>query len=206
MNPPARPLLDIAAGTGLLAALLYAVGWSYALRYFDHFHLGLTQLELPPQHYLMVGFRVLLDYLVWLLPAFFATSLVLMVLRRRRRAWLQRAARHPVLWAVPAVLLLFVAATQRAETGARNDFQAHRAAGFGAYPLTRIWLTPAKTPLDDAAQRIAADLRDGAYRLILETNHTLTLIKPNPSGALPTLQIPRSRVALLRRLPVNRGW
>ena len=64
---------------------------------------------------------------------------------------------------------------------------------------------PTNNPVDSRTQRIATDLRDGKYRLILETDHVLTLIKPQLSGALPTLQIPRNRIAMLRRLPVNPG-
>ena len=92
MNAPTtHPLLDLAAALSLLAALLYATGWSYALHFFDQFHLGLTQLKLPTQYYLMVGFRVLLEYAAWLLPILPGLAAATLVLRLRRPTWLRPA-------------------------------------------------------------------------------------------------------------------
>ncbi|MCP5014724.1 MAG: hypothetical protein GY938_05495, partial [Ketobacter sp.] len=52
-------LFDIATGLTLIAALIYAAGWTYAYHYFGHFKLGLLMLDIPTRYYFMYGFWVL---------------------------------------------------------------------------------------------------------------------------------------------------
>ena len=40
----------------LLLSMFYTAGWSFACHYFDHFHMGLIELDIPREYLLMYSF------------------------------------------------------------------------------------------------------------------------------------------------------
>ena len=128
-NPfPLAGLLDAGAITGIVVALLYTAGWSYAYNYFSLFHLGLTELGVTKD--------TLFIYSLWVIKgsipaviACFCTIGIYFLLRLlwRKKAIIEQAepaegegdepvqvVRHPIwLWVITLVgsplylLLLF---------------------------------------------------------------------------------------------------
>ncbi|VFN00152.1 MAG: hypothetical protein BECKG1743F_GA0114225_104592 [Candidatus Kentron sp. G] len=190
----------IGVGMTLATALLFVAGWSYAGYWFRHFNLGLLPLGLPTEHYFMHGFRVLLDHGWWLLWAF-AIILIL---------WYSRPPAPPwVGWLVlPLIVMVFALFYRLGETSADRAFDRHRAAGFREYPMTRVWLTrmPDQVAYESPVLAgLAKELAAGEYRLLVESETSLFLIRPKPGGGMPTVEVPLRRVAAIRRIPVNPG-
>lgn len=192
-------ILDLGAALTLITALIYTAGWSYAYHWYERFELGLIGLDIPFEYHFMYGFWVLQSFW-WLILA--VAGMVALTYWARVDPVLDLFARTMPVW-VPLTFLLIY---QLGAGAVRLDYQAHREAGFDHYPLVRIWTTldPDDAParLRDLPQDLAAD----NYRLLLQTAHSLYLIRPDRDGGeIPTLQLPRDRIRALRRIPTNPG-
>lgn len=198
MSRPPR-ILDLAATVTLIAALIYTAGWSYAYHWYDRFELGLIGLGIPFEYHFMYGFWVFQWF--WWLVLTIAGFVVLTYWARIDPILSLLASTAPV-WN----LLAFVLTYQMGAAVARSDYQAHREAGFQHYPWVRVWTTPAPAEVPDQLRTVRRDLTAGKYRLLMQTNQFLYLIRPRQDGGgIPTLQVRQDRVHTLRRIPTNPG-
>ncbi len=187
--------LEGAAVVALITALIYAAGWSYAYHWYDRFNLGLIGLGIPLQYHFMYGFWVIQSFW-WLVLPLAALLTAVMLLWGRVGPVLVSAT---PIW----VPLAFVVVYALGAATAGDHYREHKDSGFQRYPWVRIWTEP-----DTGTARLQAiqrDLTEGKYRLLLQTDRSLYLIKPKGAGELPTLQIPQDRVRALRRIPTNPG-
>jgi hypothetical protein len=187
--------LESAAVIILMTALIYAAGWSYAYHWYDRFDLGLIGLGIPSEYHFMYGFWVARSF--WWLVLLLAALLTVALLFWGRVG--------PVLVSATPVWipLAFVTVYLLGAAVAGDDYRDHKDSGLQRYPWVRVWTEP-----DRAATKLQAvqqDLADGKYRLLLQTDQSLYLIKPKGAGEMPTLQVPQDRVRALRRIPTNPG-
>nr|VFK07259.1 MAG: hypothetical protein BECKLPF1236A_GA0070988_1000829 [Candidatus Kentron sp. LPFa]VFK23999.1 MAG: hypothetical protein BECKLPF1236C_GA0070990_1000929 [Candidatus Kentron sp. LPFa] len=188
--------IEIGAWITLSTVLLYTAGWSYAYHWFDRFNLGMIQLGIPTEYHLMYGFWVLRDHAWWLLTAF-VLALVLWYSRPPMPHWARWGA-------LPLLVAVFMLVYAFGEKSADHDFRQHRADGFQSYPWTRVWLA-AESKADPVLMNLAGELAAGRYRLLVQSETSLFLIKPKQQGEMPTVRIPLRRVTATRRMPVNPG-
>jgi len=190
---PGALALDLALLFGLGAALLYAAGWAYAYRWYGRFDLGLNGLDLPAETVLMYGFWVLREH--WYLLLFVvAGSLGWSSANPGFRRWAIHAA--PVL-----LILAFVIVYAVASLSADKRFEAERDAGFSCLPKARVGLIDQdrRTPaIADLARELAERDSGDAYRLLLQTDSLLVLIKPKPQGPPVPVLVPLSSVDAVR--------
>ena len=121
---------------------------------------------------------------------------------------------------LPLLATIFLSIHALGERSADHDFARHRDKGFDRYPWTRVWLAP-YARIDPVLTNLAEDLAGGRYRLLLQSETSLFLIKPetrpkdkgnipadqrqdNQAG-IPTVQIPLRQVKAIRRIPINPG-
>jgi hypothetical protein len=194
MNTAPRTL-ESAAIIVLITALIYAAGWSYAYHWYDRFDLGLIGLGIPSEYHFMYGF--------WVAQSFWWLVLVLATLLTAVLAFWGRVGPLLVLSTPIWVPLAFVLVYLLGANSAEDDYRDHKISGFQRYPWVRAWMEPVTgdSKLDAARQDLAA----GKYRLLLQSGQSLYLIKPKDAGEMPTLQVPKSRVRALRRIPTNPG-
>ena len=75
-NPfPLAGLLDAGVITGIVVALLYTAGWSYAYHFYSRFHLGLTDLGLTRDTLFIYSLWVLKGSLPAVISCFFTIGL-----------------------------------------------------------------------------------------------------------------------------------
>ncbi|MCI5140231.1 MAG: hypothetical protein D3909_00480 [Candidatus Electrothrix sp. ATG1] len=84
---PLAGLLDAGAITGIVAALLYTAGWSYAYHYFSRFHLGLTELGITKDTLFIYSLWVLKGSLPAVISCFFTIGLYFLL----RLLWRKKA-------------------------------------------------------------------------------------------------------------------
>ncbi len=199
-------LFDLATASTLLAALLYASGWTYAYHYFAHFKLGLLMLEIPTRHYFMYGLWVFKAWW-WLWAALYGLLVLAMVLWKRyaRPSW-QGLARRPLLsrqLQAGLVLLAFSLGWWTASTQAQRYYLDQSRSGFDAYPHVRIW-PKGPPPRDDRLRRLYAALPEGEYRLLLQNSGKLFLFRVPEDGRpahLAVVELALTQVEALRVLP-----
>jgi len=95
----------VAEASILLAALLYAMGWTYLYSYYKTFGLSLRELDLPLQDSLVFSFRVVSDS--WLIATGFVLILAILASIASLER-IQRALQTP--WGVSAVFVLLLVA------------------------------------------------------------------------------------------------
>nr|VFJ53154.1 MAG: hypothetical protein BECKFM1743C_GA0114222_1011911 [Candidatus Kentron sp. FM]VFJ60599.1 MAG: hypothetical protein BECKFM1743A_GA0114220_1026711 [Candidatus Kentron sp. FM]VFK13014.1 MAG: hypothetical protein BECKFM1743B_GA0114221_1026311 [Candidatus Kentron sp. FM] len=193
-----RSTIDVAIWISLGAVFLYTVGWSYAHHFFGHFNfIGLTHLGIPSEYHLMDGFRVLKDYLLRFLVGGFVLTGLMILGWRSRMVWLRWVS-------LPLLIPAFMLAYSLGEISADHNFRQHSDANFNRYPWMRVWIT-LDTKSDPNLANLAKDLAKGHYRLLLQSETSLFLIKPRKGPRIPTVQVPLRQVKAMRRLPVNPG-
>lgn len=187
---------------GLVAAWLYLAGWTYAYTYFDRFRLPLLMLDLPHEHLLVYGFLVLRRCLWWVVGL---ASVVLVGCA----FWPALARRLPrrgqIALALVVTVALFWAGFAAGSGAAMADFLEQRGGDYRAYPRIRLQLGNDEKPTDAAAalpDRQA--LAEGCYRLLLQNNDRVFLIRPfknAPAAELPLAVLPTEAIAAMRLLP-----
>lgn len=208
MSPPPsgtstpRLALDLATLIGLIAALVYIAGWSYAERYFAHFQVGLLALEVPTEYYFVYG--------SWVIGHWWLLVLLGVIL-----AWLICGLLPPTAWqrrwlratALVLVLALFMAMRWLGGAAGSRDYRVQQASDFRDSPRVRLWLKPgaaSPTPETATLSDLEATLPQGCHRLLLQNRSTLWLFRPR-RGALQAqvavLALPMAEVRALRVLP-----
>ncbi len=193
---------DITLVATLTAALIYAGGWSYAYHWYDYFELGLIGLGIPYEYHFMYGFWVVKTYWWLILPIALLLTAVLAFWGRLGPILIPATP----IWIPLAFLLFYFLGGLSAEA----NYREHRKLGFQGYSWTRVWIKADSDTLPAKLQKVHRDLAEGKYRLLLETDKSLYLIRPDKNsdrdgGEIPTLQIPLSRVHALRRISTNPG-
>nr|VFJ77955.1 MAG: hypothetical protein BECKFW1821C_GA0114237_11542 [Candidatus Kentron sp. FW] len=212
MTTPTQRTIEIGAWITLGTVLLYAAGWSYAYHWFGYFNLGVIHLGLPTEYHLMYGSWIMRDYWWFFLMLFVFASFI----------WLLRPGPMPWLrwWILPLLVMAFMLVYSLGEKSAGHDFDQHKEQGFDRYPWTRVWLTP-DVKADPALANLAEDLAAGRYRLLVQSQTSLFLIKPVPkprdkanmtagelpqsSPRIPTVQVSLGQIKAARHIPVNPG-
>lgn len=207
-NKAAGPwLFDIATGLTLIAALIYAAGWTYAYHYFGHFKLGLLMLDIPTRYYFMYGFWVLKAWWwLWML-LYLLLALSFVLLKRYAGSLLQKRGESPSPWLKQAqvllVLLVFALAWWLATIEAQSYYFKQQETGFAAYPHVRVW-PKGSQPENDPLRRFYAALPQGDYRLLLQNDKKLFLFKTPRDGKparLAVNELMLEHVEALRILP-----
>ncbi len=194
--------LELAVLIGIGLALIYAAGWAYAYRWYGRFDLGINGLGLPVETVLMYGFWTLTEHIHLLLFAVAGSSF-----------WglMAPASRRYALLLSPLVLFAaFALAYGAGRYSADERFETHRDAGFRCLPVARVGLIPSSdrpAPLADLARQLAERGPDPAahYRLLLQTDSLLVLIKPKPQGPPVPVLVPMARVDAVRLTSVVAG-
>lgn len=186
---PSSPALDLGVAVGLATALVYAAGWAYAYRWFAQFDLGLVGLGLPFETLLMYGFWTLREHW-YLLLAYASGMLIWSWYGPGVRVWILRTA--PV-WLLLAFVLVYLAGGQSANA----RYQDHKSAEFGCFPRAMLGLTQQQDRTPDIAA-LATQLADSQYRLLIQTQTGLVLIKPKRQGPPVTTLVPISSIHTLR--------
>uniref|UniRef100_UPI004055CD11 hypothetical protein n=1 Tax=Candidatus Electrothrix sp. TaxID=2170559 RepID=UPI004055CD11 len=214
---PLAGLLDAGAITGIVVALLYTAGWSYAYHYFSRFHLGLTDLGLTKDTLFIYSLWVLYDSLAAVIACFFTIGLyfLLRVLWRKMAIIEEvespegegeepvQVVRHPVwLWVLTLVgspmylLLLFVFFYHLGNWVGWDHFEREQQNDFLSYPRVKVWLKGEQNMMTE-------EWAFGCYRLLLRNKNQLYIFWADGiSAKVPTEVIPNSRVDALRVLPV----
>jgi hypothetical protein len=187
--------LESAAIVVLITALIYAAGWSYAYHWYDRFDLGLIGLGIPSEYHFMYGF--------WVAQSFWWVVLLLATLLTAALLFWDRAGCVLVSIVPIWVPLTFVMSYLLGAVAAAGDYRDHKDSGFQRYPWVRVWTEP-HTGVEKL-NVVRQDLAEGKYRLLLQTDQTLYLIKPKSGGEMPTLQVPKGQIRALRRIPTNPG-
>ncbi|MCI5149032.1 MAG: hypothetical protein D3916_06545 [Candidatus Electrothrix sp. MAN1_4] len=217
-NPfPLAGVLDAGAITGIVVALLYTAGWSYAYHYFSLFHLGLTELGLTKDNLFIYSLWVLTDSIPALIACFGTIGLYFLL----RFVWKKKAivdledpsegdgeepvqvVRHPIwLWVVTLVgsplylLLLFMFFYHLGAKEGWKDFTHQQENDFPSYPRVKVWLKGEQSALTE-------EWTFGCYRLLLRNKNQLYIFwADGMSAKVPTEVIPNSRVDALRVLPL----
>ncbi|MCB1805293.1 MAG: hypothetical protein KDJ99_09140 [Candidatus Competibacteraceae bacterium] len=199
-------LLDVATALTLLSALVYLAGWTYAYHYFGQFKLGLLMLDIPTHYYFMYGFWVFKAW-VWIVIAVYLLLLLPFPLDESYLlGWLRKLKVTPFLQRNLEVLLIVLAfwlSWWLAVTSAASYYQTQQQKGFIDYPNIRVWLkSPA--PNDAGLQALYQALPQGGYRLLLQNEDKLFLLKPPQDGKparIAVTQLALSEVRALRVLP-----
>ena len=199
-------LLDIATTIGIVTALIYAAGYTYANHYFGHFSVGLLTLAIPKEYFFMYGFWVLKDWWWALLLAY----IVFVLCNIGYPIWISpRLSRwqtqHLLLLKhlqVLAALLAFVVAWWLAALSAEQYYDSQQERRFIDYPHIQVWLKT--SPKNTDLQKLYDSLAEGSYRLLLQNQSKLFLFKP-PRDAQPArlavIEVATSDVQSLRVLP-----
>ncbi len=195
-------LFDMAASLSLIGALIYTTGWTYAYYYFEHFGLGLLDLDIPNQYFLMYGFWVYKAWW-WLMVALYVLALFLLL---KLQGW-RKDERSTVMLAKQAqislVLLVFIIGAWLAYKYANDYYVTQQAQTFSAFPHVRVW--PKKVVSDDRSlTQFYTELPNGNYRLLLQSKKHIYLIKPPRDGRPARLAvsiIPLAYIEALRLLP-----
>ncbi len=190
-------MAEIAALLGAVAAagtaLLYAMGWGFALGYYQRFGLGLMGIEIPKEFIVIWGGLTLTEgwvgvTAVLLLPAFVAH-------------W-RGAGRR---WTVGLGLVGLVAFTGLAVFCSRQHGRAvaerQWADGLPGLPNVQITLVADEAATDEAWTK---RLGEGCQRLLLQDKSRIWLIRPvlGANGAWPAVdELPQDKVMRLRLLP-----
>ncbi len=197
-----RLALDLVTLVGLVAALVYIAGWSYAERYFAHFQVGLLALEVPAEYYFVYG--------SWVLGHWWWLVLLGVIL-----GWLGLGLVPPAAWrtrwlralALLLILALFLGLRWLGGTTGSQDYRAQQATDFGASPRVRVWLKPNSTPPvpeDASLTDLTTALPQGCQRLLVQNRSTLWLFRPRqgaPQTQVAVLALPMAEVRALRLLP-----
>ena len=218
-NPfPLSGFLDAGAITGIVVALLYTVGWSYAYHYFSLFHLGLTELGLSKDTLFIYSLWVLKDSIPALITCFGTIGLYFLLRFIWRKKviveWTEPAEgdepvqviRHPIwLWVVTLVgaplylFLLFVFFYHLGSKEGWKDFDQQQKNDFPSYPRVKVWLKGEQNIMTE-------DWAGGCYRLLLRNKNQLYIFwADGMSAKVPTEVIPNSRVDALRVLPMYKS-
>ncbi len=216
----------IEAGTlaTLLIPMVYTAGWSYAFKYFQHFHLGLLGLEIPREHFFLYGFFVVRD-------RFFSMMMILLLMvvlyLLSRHYFFKKPRTRPkgalTTWLflvhvalVPALTLFaFVVFYFFGEVAAQSAYEYQVKAEFPAYPRVQVWISaeaagaadPAAPPRTDpmaptVTEAMAEDWAGGCYRLLLRSKDHLYVFYPARWGdKVPTDIIPTANVRSVRVTP-----
>jgi len=76
VNQPKFLYLDSVLFISILSTMLYITGWSYALNYYNNFHIGLLELSIAKEFYFLYSFIVIYSQwhiiIILLLLPFFA--------------------------------------------------------------------------------------------------------------------------------------
>ena len=195
-------LFDMAAGMALIAALIYATGWTYAYRYFQRFGLGLLELDIPHQYFLMYGFWVYKAWW-WLMVLFYALALFLLL---KLYGWSNDQGQNGVVAKqaqLVLVLVVFVLGAWLGGKQADDYYVTQQKQGFSAFPHVRVW--PKQTRSEHKPlTRFYAEAPSGDYRLLLHSDRHVYLIKPPPDGKPARLAVsvlPLGQLEALRVLP-----
>ncbi|MCW5202517.1 hypothetical protein VU12_06215 [Desulfobulbus sp. US4] len=217
-NPfPLAGLLDAGAITGIVVALLYTAGWSYAYHYFSLFHISLTELGITKDTLFIYSLWVLTDSIPALVSCFGTIGLYFLL----RFVWRKKAVveqvdpaegegdepvqvvRHPVwLWVLTLVgsplylLLLFIFFYHLGSKEGWDDFFQQQRNDFPSYPRVKVWLKGEQNLMTE-------EWAGGCYRLLLRNKTQLYIFPADGiSEKAPTEVIPNSRVDALRVLPL----
>ena len=220
-NPfPLAGLLDAGAVTGIVAALLYTAGWSYAYHYFSRFHLGLTELGITRDTLFIYSLWVLDDSLAAMIACFATIGLyfLLRFLWRKKGIVVQaepaegggdesvQVIRHPIwLWVLTLVgsplylLFLFIFFYHLGTWVGWDHFNRQQRHDFPDYPRVKVWLKGEQNPMTE-------EWAGGCYRLLLRNKDQLYIFPADGmSERVPTEVLPNSRVDALRVLPMYRS-
>lgn len=198
-------LFDLPILISLIASLLYISGWTFAQIYFEKFQLGLLALEIPKEFIFQYGFWVIQDFF-WL--ASFPYIFCILAFYTHRR--LSSSARHQK-WSYLLLhialagfaLVIFWGVSELSELAAVSRFQQQKKAGYDLYPSIQVELKADKENVKKKTFDLDS-LREGNYRLLLQSKENLYLFYPledDPELLLPTLIIPLNEVHSMLILP-----
>jgi hypothetical protein len=166
---------------GLLTALIYAAGWTYAYDYFARFRIPLLMIDLPFEHYLVYGGSV---------PTYFPGTTAFFAVLLLVALWgIQRWSRHlgrlgAATALIGLVILAFGLARWGGSAAARSEFRMQQSSDYASYPRVRLTIGD-KSDLGDILGRDCG-------RLVASSRERIFLVRPvrdAPGLSLDTIVI-----------------
>jgi|GEM_PF-3895131 len=200
----------------LIVALIYIMGWSYAQYYFEHFQLGLLDLEIPTEYYMVYALTVIKHQ--WpLLMLLIPLSMIIKELKAESLKWeLNLSTLHSSFALLITILLFFLVfrlGENTAQAVYQNDLNQKPNQVFPSFPNIEIHLLQKKpqTVLPENreqeikhAQEILREkaMREGCYRLILRNKGSLYLLQtPYQKGNIPVEILEKNKIEKVLLLP-----
>ena len=184
---------------GLISALLYATGWTYAYHYLDRFGIPLLMVDVPKENYFVYGEIVARMFPIW--GGVIGGAMFGLVLAWR---WLAgKLGRWMLAIGLAAILAIFWLGHEAAVIAAHTQYGFQRSTDYSAYPRVQVW-TKQDTKLSKDAPPSSDDLTRGCYRLLLHNQNRLFLLRPLRGAAaadLPILVAPWDQIELIRIMP-----
>ena len=199
---PSPWIFDLAAILSLVGTSVYLSGWTYAYHYFYRFGLGLLELNIPDQYFLIYGLWIYKAWW-WLFIAFYGLS-IFFVKKLYILAKTQNYVSHFVrLTQIGIVIAVFFLSCALARKEALDFYETQQSMDFSASPRIRVWTkqTTSKNPL---LKRFYKAVPDGEHRLILQNQERLYLIAPPRDGKparIAVSVIPLANIEAWRVLP-----
>ncbi|WLE96986.1 MAG: hypothetical protein QTN59_20215 [Candidatus Electrothrix communis] len=199
-------LLDISAITGIIAALLYTAGWSYAYHYFAHFQIGLLGITIQREYFFMYGFQVFKAHPFWVLLCLGSCAGLYFLIRFLWQLVQNRTADQGVRWFARlrvlglfggpfCLLLLFICCSWLGAGTGKATFEREKAGGFSHYPRIKIW----KEGKPDAKAKAWAE---GCYQLLLRDKDNLYIfLAAGNTDWMSTDIVPTRKVDTVRVMP-----
>lgn len=203
-------LLDIGAITGLIAALLYTAGWSYAYYYFAYFQLGLSVTIIQREYLFLYGFWVFKDhpfYILFFLGGCAALYFLIRFFQRQARTGaadkvqkrLVRLRAAGIFGGPFCFLLLFICCSWLGASTGKDAFEREQVGDFSSYPRIKIW----KEGKPDAK---AKEWAKGCYQLLLRDKDNLYIfLAEGNTDWLSTDIVPTRKVDTVRMMPFARN-
>lgn len=203
-------LLDISAITGLIAALLYTAGWSYAYHYFAHFQIGLLGITIQREYLFMYGFQVFKAYPVWILLCLGSCAGLYFLVHFLRQQVQNRTVDQGATWfsrlrvlglfGVPfCLLLLFTCCSWLGVATGKDAFEREKAGDFSSYPRIKIWKEG-----EPAAK--AKEWAKGCYQLLLRDKDNLYIfLAEGNTDWMSTDIVSTRKVESVRVMPFGRN-
>lgn len=211
MSPTDRPekpffLPEAATLTTLLVALLYTAGWSFAYHYYNQFHLGLIELDIPKEYLFVYSLWVIKDQVFLSFAALVITVLLYFLVRfcfqqaradGKNRRYQGLSLVFGFLLTPVVILFMFWEFCYLGDLSATALYEKQKRKDFDAYPRVTVWL---KEKAHDAMRPVAEEWEKGCYRLLLRNKDRLYLFNTS-DDEFPVEVIPLGDVKAVRVLP-----
>lgn len=191
----------LGAVSGLIAAWLFLVGWSWAYYWFAGFGVGISSITFDNRALPLWGLLAAKAY--WWQIGLVAAAAGIAGTRLAR-------SRLPADLIVGLLAIglaaAFAGGFKLGDLKAARDRAWFASSGWTAFTPLRIDPKPDAAPADSALAKLAADSQSGCWRLLYDDGKSIFVFRPlanRPDIGLPVVRIDAAAVALVRVGPIG---